>query len=127
MVRHGARDLLVAANRFINNVSASGRMAKLLLDETGDARPFQYEESREFQAHLTERLPRYQTLFQAASVQTGIDWRLLAAIGYQESKWNPIAVCVRAKQATDVRLGSLGGRIVLGGPPAVLSREPAGE
>jgi membrane-bound lytic murein transglycosylase F len=36
-------------------------------------------------------LPRYQPLFEAASVQTGVDWRLLAAIGYQESKWNPLA------------------------------------
>jgi membrane-bound lytic murein transglycosylase MltF len=91
MVRKDARDLLVAANRFIRNSAVSGRLAKLQLEETGDSRPFQYEESREFQAHLTERLPRYQPLFQAASVQTGIDWRLLAAIGYQESKWNPLA------------------------------------
>jgi membrane-bound lytic murein transglycosylase F len=91
MVRRGSRDLLVAANRFIQHVSHSGRLAKMLAEETGDSRPFQYEESREFAAHLTERLPRYQPLFQAASAQTGIDWRLLAAIGYQESKWNPLA------------------------------------
>jgi membrane-bound lytic murein transglycosylase F len=91
IVRRGARDLLTATNRFLHNVAMSGRLTRLELEETGDARPFQYEESREFQAHLTERLPRYQPLFQAASAATGIDWRLLAAIGYQESKWNPIA------------------------------------
>jgi membrane-bound lytic murein transglycosylase F len=91
IVRRGAHDLLVATNRFIRNSAVSGRLVKLKLEETGDARPFQYEESREFQAHLTERLPRYQPLFQAASAQTGVDWRLLAAIGYQESKWNPLA------------------------------------
>ncbi len=91
IVRRDARDLLAATNRFIRNVSHSGRLARIQIDETGDARPFEYEESREFQAHLSERLPRYQQLFQEASVQTGIDWRLLAAIGYQESKWNPVA------------------------------------
>jgi membrane-bound lytic murein transglycosylase F len=91
MVRRGSHDLLIAANRFMRNVKESGRLAKLGLEETGDARPFEYEESREFQAHLSERLPRYQSLFQTASAQTGIDWRLLAAIGYQESKWNPVA------------------------------------
>lgn len=91
IVRRGAHDLLVATNRFFHNASASGRLAKLELEETGDARPFEYEESRTFQAHMSERLPRFQPLFQAASAQTGIDWRLLAAIGYQESKWNPIA------------------------------------
>ena len=91
IVRRGAHDLLIATNRFFNHVASSGRLAKLELEETGDARPFQYEESREFQAHMSERLPRFQPLFEAASAQTGIDWRLLAAIGYQESKWNPIA------------------------------------
>ena len=91
IVRKGAHDLLVATNRFFLNISLSGRLAKLQLEETGDARPFEYEESREFQVHFSERLPRYQPLFQAASTRTGVDWRLLAAIGYQESKWNPIA------------------------------------
>ena len=91
IVRHGAHDLLVATNRFFHNVSTSGRLAKLQLEETGDVRPFQYEESREFQGNLSERLPRYQPLFEVASAQTGVDWRLLAAIGYQESKWNPLA------------------------------------
>jgi membrane-bound lytic murein transglycosylase F len=91
VVRRGAHDLLKATNRFMLNAATSGRLAKLQLEQTGDARPFEYEESREFQAHLSERLPRYQPLFQAASARTGIDWRLLAAIGYQESKWNPVA------------------------------------
>ena len=91
IVRRGAHDLLVATNRFLRSLSSSGRLAKLEIEETGDARPFQYEESREFQAHMSERLPRFQALFETASAQTGIDWRLLAAIGYQESKWNPIA------------------------------------
>jgi membrane-bound lytic murein transglycosylase F len=91
VVRHGAHDLLTAANRYFRYMSESGRLAKLQQEETGESRPFQYEESREFQAHLSERLPHFQPLFQAASAQTGIDWRLLAAIGYQESKWNPLA------------------------------------
>ena len=91
VVRLGAPDLLTAANRFFAHVAASGLLAKLELEETGDERPFEYEESREFQAHLSERLPRYQPLFEAASAKTGVDWRLLAAIGYQESKWNPLA------------------------------------
>jgi membrane-bound lytic murein transglycosylase F len=45
-----------------------------------------------FQQHLEERLPLYETWFQEASEQTGVDWPLLAAIGYQESHWNPKAV-----------------------------------
>ena len=91
IVRPHAHDLLEATNRFFHHVMASGRLAKLQLEETGDVRPFEYEESREFQGHLIERLPHFQPLFEAAAAQTGFDWRLLAAIGYQESKWNPLA------------------------------------
>jgi membrane-bound lytic murein transglycosylase F len=42
--------------------------------------------------HIEQRLPRYQAWFEKAGKDSGIDWRLLAAIGYQESHWNPKAV-----------------------------------
>jgi len=37
------------------------------------------------------RLPNFRRHFQEAQTLTGIDWRLIAAIGYQESQWNPLA------------------------------------
>jgi membrane-bound lytic murein transglycosylase F len=60
-------------------------------ESSGDTRPFQYEESREFQSHVADRLPGYRGWFEQAAAKSGIDWRLLAAIGYQESKWDPRA------------------------------------
>ena len=45
-----------------------------------------------FRKHLKERLPKYRDWFEAASQQSGVDWQMLAAIGYQESHWNPKAV-----------------------------------
>jgi membrane-bound lytic murein transglycosylase F len=42
--------------------------------------------------HLQSRLPLYQKWFEEAAAQTSEDWRLLAAIGYQESKWTPGAL-----------------------------------
>jgi len=36
-------------------------------------------------------LPRYRQLFQEGQRLTGIDWRLLAALAYQESHWDPLA------------------------------------
>jgi membrane-bound lytic murein transglycosylase F len=50
-----------------------------------------YEDTRQFHHDLDARLPQYRAWFEEASEQTGIDWRLLAAIGYQESKWDPEA------------------------------------
>ena len=42
--------------------------------------------------HVDTRLPKYRRLFEKAGRQFGMDWRLLAAIGYQESHWDPKAV-----------------------------------
>lgn len=38
--------------------------------------------------HVDTRLIRYRAAFQAAAQKYGLDWRLLAAIGYQESHWD---------------------------------------
>lgn len=45
-----------------------------------------------FVDRIQTRLPRYRAMFELAGAQTGIDWRLLAAIGYQESQWDPLAI-----------------------------------
>ena len=47
--------------------------------------------TRGFMRHLQSRLPLYKKWFQEAAQQSSQDWRLLAAIGYEESKWNPSA------------------------------------
>jgi len=39
-----------------------------------------------------KRLPVYLKLFKKAGQKTGLDWRLLAALAYQESHWRPKAV-----------------------------------
>jgi membrane-bound lytic murein transglycosylase F len=43
-----------------------------------------------FIARMETLLPKYQPLFQKAQEKTDIDWRLLAALSYQESHWNPL-------------------------------------
>ncbi len=53
---------------------------------------FDRVDAASFVACVRERLPRYQAWFQEAAAETGIDWRLLAAIGYQESRWDSAAV-----------------------------------
>ncbi len=39
---------------------------------------------------ITSLLPKYRAIFQQAQLETEIDWRLLAAIAYQESHWDPL-------------------------------------
>jgi membrane-bound lytic murein transglycosylase F len=91
IVRKNAPDLLKSVNSFFDEMRSSGQLAELSGKASGDARPFEYLESREFQAHIAVRLGAFRKYFEDASAQSGVDWRLLAAIGYQESKWNPKA------------------------------------
>ena len=91
MVRKGATALLEAVDQFFGALAQSGELTQVVQDASGDTRRFEYEESREFQTHVADRLPRYRSWFEQAAAQVGIDWRLLAAIGYQESKWDPRA------------------------------------
>ena len=91
MVRRAAPGLLASVNDFFHQLAASGRLPQLVQESSGDTRPFVYEESREFQANVAERLPPFRAWFEQAAVQNNIDWRLLAAVGYQESKWEPRA------------------------------------
>jgi membrane-bound lytic murein transglycosylase F len=91
IVRKKAPDLLRSVNDFFDEIKHSGVLAQLSEGASGDARRFEYLESRQFQAHIAIRLGPFRKFFEEASEKSGVDWRLLAAIGYQESKWDPKA------------------------------------
>jgi peptidoglycan lytic transglycosylase F len=91
IVRRGGGDLVHAVNDFFQTIMSSGELAHLMQKESGDASSFQYEELRLFQVSLVQRLPLYRAWFQQAAARYGLDWRLLAAIGFQESRWDPRA------------------------------------
>jgi len=52
----------------------------------------------DFHGHIETRLPHLRAPFEAAARETGIEWRMLAALGYQESRWRPAAVSPRGAQ-----------------------------
>ncbi len=80
-----------AANRFLAAWKQTGRLQQLREKYIDKLPRRNYVTRRDFWKHVQERLPDYLGLFQQAGAETGIDWRLLAAIGYQESHWNPKA------------------------------------
>jgi membrane-bound lytic murein transglycosylase F len=67
-------------------------VARLLDRYYGDREEMDYLFSRNFLGHVQTRLPKYVDWFQEAATLHDVDWRLLAAMGYQESKWDPSAV-----------------------------------
>jgi len=82
-----------AVSGYFAELEASGTLAALLdryrIDES---QSFDYVGSRAFVRHVAERLPAFRGEFEAAAAQTGFDWRLLAALAYQESHWDPVAI-----------------------------------
>lgn len=84
--------LLEAANNFLQDLQQSGILDRLVSRYFGHDDYLEYVGTRTFLAHLDSRLPRYTEMFKQAARETGFDWQLLAAVGYQESHWDPDAV-----------------------------------
>ncbi len=92
MVRQGAPELMQAVNHFFHSIRASGELTRLMQHDSANTDSLHYAESRLFELYFARRLPRYRAWFQKAAVRYGFDWCLLAAMGFQESRWNPAAI-----------------------------------
>jgi membrane-bound lytic murein transglycosylase F len=52
---------------------------------------FDYVDLATYHRRLRDRLPDYRRYFEGAGKRYGLDWRLVAALAYQESQWDPEA------------------------------------
>jgi membrane-bound lytic murein transglycosylase F len=86
------RTLLDRVNAFFAGARFEGVIARILDRYYGNQDQFDYLLSRNFLQHVETRLPTYLAWFQEAAAKYELDWRLIAAMGYQESKWDPHAV-----------------------------------
>jgi membrane-bound lytic murein transglycosylase F len=84
--------LLARADEFIIVSERSGFLARVHDRYYGHTKKYDYVGTRNFIRHFESRLPRYRPMFEAAGENWDVDWRLLAAIGYQESHWRSQAV-----------------------------------
>ena len=91
LVRRTALDLRDAANRFFAAAHTSGLLERLAREAAAEAGGFEYLEARRFQDDIGTRLPQLRPMFEQAASANNLDWRLLAAVGYQESHWNDAA------------------------------------
>ncbi len=78
--------------RFFQRISTDKTLAQLIEKHYGHASSLNYVDNCTFREHRKSRLPQYQKYFDTAAKEHEIDWRLLAAIGYQESHWLDNAV-----------------------------------
>ena len=79
--------LLNEINEFIDKVHKNGTLQRLKDRYYGHVDVLGYVGAYTFAQHLQQRLPRYEKHFKVSAKKEQVDWRLLAAIGYQESMW----------------------------------------
>ena len=87
-----------ALDGFFEQIDNDGRLEQLIHRHYSHVAKFNYSDIQTFTGHIKKRLPKYEALFRREAKAVGIDWRLIASIGYQESLWNS-----RAKSPTGVR------------------------
>ncbi|MFT5118338.1 MAG: membrane-bound lytic murein transglycosylase F [Kiritimatiellia bacterium] len=95
--KQGDDSLLKAANTFIKNYAAGGKIAALEKKYFSKA-PVNESNALVFAKRIEERLPQWEKFFQETAKEQNLDWLFLAAISYQESFWNK-----DAKSFTGVR------------------------
>ncbi len=90
--------LLSEARNFFHLMRVTGLLAQLQERYYGHQNQLDNVGTLTFLRQADERLDKYKALFEETAQQHDVDWRLLAAIGYQESHWRS-----KARSRTGVR------------------------
>lgn len=80
------------AVRFILENKQSGELERIINRYFDHLDSLDPDGKREFVRAVRHRLPAYREYFMHSAQKHGLDWRFLAAVGYQESRWDPTAV-----------------------------------
>ena len=75
-------------NRFFTRIEKDGTLKNLIDRYYGHVERLHTVDVTKFLEQIRSTLPKYTKLFKEAEELTEIDWRLIAAISYQESHWD---------------------------------------
>ncbi|OOF60131.1 membrane-bound lytic murein transglycosylase MltF [Rodentibacter myodis] len=89
LANNSYNELQAALLDFMNNALDSGLIDRIEEKYFRHIAQFDYVDSRAYLEAIEKILPQYQPLFEKHKGE--LDWRLLAAVAYQESHWNPDA------------------------------------
>ena len=87
----GNDELREKANNFLSHAREDGLLERITDRYLGHIRRLTQGDIINFIESMEQSLPKLRSFFQAAQAETDVDWRLLAALAYQESRWNPLA------------------------------------
>ena len=83
--------LLEKAEAFLERMRREGTLERLVDRYFGHVHRLSADDIERFLEKMHNVLPRYRRHFVDAQEIHGLDWRLLAALAYQESQWDPLA------------------------------------
>ena len=83
--------LMESAVQFFEKMKRNGTLARLQDRYFGHTSRMQAIDSEALIQKINTMLPTLRPYFHEAQDITGIEWRLIAAIAYQESHWDPLA------------------------------------
>ncbi len=84
--------LYQAVTAYFAHSEASHQVATVLNRYYGNLDALDQTSTQLFLNDVGSRLPDYVNSFNRAAAVTGLSWQLLAAVGYQESHWDPGAI-----------------------------------
>lgn len=111
---HGGRSLLAKLNRFFIEARRDGTLQRIYERHYGHVGRLEPAHAEGILARRLSILPRYRKFFHEAQEQTSLDWRLLGAIGYQESKWDPYATSPTGVRGLMMLTGETADRMGIG-------------
>jgi membrane-bound lytic murein transglycosylase F len=85
------RRLNEAAGPFLERIRKDGTLKRLVDRYYSHAARITAVDAGTLIERMATQLPQLKPHFQEAEAVSGLDWRLIAAIGYQESHWDPSA------------------------------------
>jgi membrane-bound lytic murein transglycosylase F len=87
---HGDAELKAHVDGFLEGIAPD--MPELIARYYAPVDRFNHNNARTLVLRVQDRLPQLLPYFQETAREFGEDWRVLAAIAYEESKWNPDAI-----------------------------------
>ena len=90
-VNKNNKKFLKKMNKFLKTAKSKGIYEKIYEKYYSDINYFDYFDLKKFHERINTRLPQYKKMIIDESKKYHFDWRIIAALIYQESHYDPIA------------------------------------